>query len=127
MKTQYNTLIIGTGCAGFNAADKLFDLGVRDIAIISEGRCMGTSRNTGSDKQTYYKLSLCGKDGDSVREMAETLYSGGGVMGDLNLDILKEIIKRGYDKWVFVEHDTHLQDPLIDLKTSREYIRRAGI
>ena len=52
MKTQYNTLIIGTGCAGFNAADKLFDLGVRDIAIISEGRCMGTSRNTGSDKQT---------------------------------------------------------------------------
>lgn len=82
MKTQYNTLIIGTGCAGFNAADKLFDLGVRDIAIISEGRCMGTSRNTGSDKQTYYKLSLCGKDGDSVREMAETLYSGGGVMGE---------------------------------------------
>ena len=52
---------------------------------------------------------------------------GGGVMGDLNLDILKEIIKRGYDKWIFVEHDTHLQDPLIDLKISREFIRRAGI
>ena len=43
---------------------------------------MGTSRNTGSDKQTYYKLSLCGGDGDSVREMADTLYSGGGVMGE---------------------------------------------
>ncbi len=81
MKT-YNTLIIGTGCAGFNAADKLFDLGVRDIAIVTEGRFMGTSRNTGSDKQTYYKLSLCGSDGDSVREMADTLYSGGGVMGE---------------------------------------------
>ena len=78
----YNTLIIGTGCAGFNAADKLFDLGVRDIAIVTEGRFMGTSRNTGSDKQTYYKLSLCGSDGDSVREMAGTLYSGGGVMGE---------------------------------------------
>ncbi|MBQ9112564.1 MAG: FAD-binding protein [Clostridia bacterium] len=82
MKNKYNTLIIGTGCAGFNAADRLYDLGVRDIAIITEGRFMGTSRNTGSDKQTYYKLSLCGSDGDSVREMADTLYSGGGVMGE---------------------------------------------
>ena len=82
MKNRYHTLIIGTGCAGYNAADKLFDLGVRDIAIITEGRYMGTSRNTGSDKQTYYKLSLCGSDGDSVREMADTLYSGGGVMGE---------------------------------------------
>ena len=82
MKERYNTLIIGTGCAGYNAADRLWDLGVRDIAIITEGRFMGTSRNTGSDKQTYYKLSLCGGEGDSVREMADTLYSGGGVMGE---------------------------------------------
>ena len=59
MKTHYHTLIIGTGCAGYNAADRLYDLGVRDIAIITEGRTTGTSRNTGSDKQTYYKLSLC--------------------------------------------------------------------
>ncbi len=82
MRNRYHTLIIGTGCAGYNAADKLYDLGVRDIAIVTEGRFMGTSRNTGSDKQTYYKLSLCGSDGDSVREMADTLYSGGGVMGE---------------------------------------------
>ena len=82
MKNRYQTLIIGTGCAGLNAADRLYELGVRDIAIVTEGRCMGTSRNTGSDKQTYYKLSLCGSDGDSVREMAATLYSGGGVMGE---------------------------------------------
>ena len=79
---RYNTLIIGTGCAGFNAAYSLLRLGVKDIAIITEGRNMGTSRNTGSDKQTYYKLSLCGSDGDSVREMAGTLYEGGGVMGE---------------------------------------------
>lgn len=82
MKNCYHTLIIGTGCAGFSAADKLYDLGVCDIAIVTEGREMGTSRNTGSDKQTYYKLSLCGSEGDSVREMADTLYSGGGVMGE---------------------------------------------
>ena len=82
MKKQFHTVIIGTGCAGFNAADRLYDFGIRDIAIITEGRFMGTSRNTGSDKQTYYKLSLCGGDGDSVREMADTLYAGGGVMGE---------------------------------------------
>ncbi len=82
MKTNYHTLIIGTGCAGFNAADRLYDFGIKDIAIITEGRFMGTSRNTGSDKQTYYKLSLCGADADSVRELADTLYSGGGVMGE---------------------------------------------
>ena len=82
MKNTYNTIIIGSGCAGFNAADRLYSFGVRDIAIVTEGVNMGTSRNTGSDKQTYYKLSLCGSDGDSVREMADTLYSGGGVMGE---------------------------------------------
>jgi len=82
MKNRYHTIIIGTGCAGYNAADRLYDFGIRDIAIVSEGRLMGTSRNTGSDKQTYYKLSLCGSDGDSVREMANTLYAGGGVMGE---------------------------------------------
>ncbi len=82
MKKFYNTLVIGSGCAGYNAADRLYDFGVTDTAIITEGRMMGTSRNTGSDKQTYYKLSLCGGDGDSVRELANTLFSGGGVNGD---------------------------------------------
>ncbi|MBE6593625.1 MAG: FAD-binding protein [Ruminococcaceae bacterium] len=82
MKKYYDTLVIGTGCAGYGAAERLHAFGVRDVAIITEGRYMGTSRNTGSDKQTYYKLSLCGADGDSVREMADTLYSGGGVMGE---------------------------------------------
>jgi len=85
MKTTYHTLIIGSGCAGYHAAERLYDMGVRDIAILTEGRQMGTSRNTGSDKQTYYKLSLCGGDGDSVREMAQTLFAGGAVNGDTAL------------------------------------------
>ncbi|MCL2004032.1 MAG: FAD-binding protein [Oscillospiraceae bacterium] len=80
----YDTLVIGTGCSGYNAADWLYDLG-RDVAILTEGVQMGTSRNTGSDKQTYYKLSLASGEGDSVREMAETLFSGGGVHGDTAL------------------------------------------
>ena len=82
MKKRYNTIIIGSGCAGYNAAVRLYDLGIADICILTEGKNYGTSRNTGSDKQTYYKLSLCGAHADSVRKMAETLYAGGGVMGE---------------------------------------------
>lgn len=85
LKQSYHTLIIGTGCAGYHAAERLWLMGVRDIAILTEGVNCGTSRNTGSDKQTYYKLSLCGGEGDSVREMAQTLYDGGAVMGETAL------------------------------------------
>ena len=38
MKNRYHTLVIGTGCAGYNAADRLYGFGVRDIAIVTEGR-----------------------------------------------------------------------------------------
>lgn len=78
----HETLVIGTGCAGFNAADTLYDLGRTDVAIVTEGVNMGTSRNTGSDKQTYYKLSLASDGQDSVSEMAQTLHAGGSVNGD---------------------------------------------
>lgn len=80
-----NTVIVGTGAAGFNAADTLFSLGQKDIAIVTEGVNMGTSRNTGSDKQTYYKLTLSGNTPDSVEEMAKTLFNGGSMHGDIAL------------------------------------------
>lgn len=82
---SYNTIIIGSGCAAFNAADSLVDLGQKDIAIVTEGLNMGTSRNTGSDKQTYYKLSLASSTPDSVYDMAKVLYNGQSVHGDLAL------------------------------------------
>ena len=80
-----NTAVVGTGAAGYNAADRLWQYGQHDILIVTEGRTSGTSRNTGSDKQTYYKLTLSGGDPDSVREMAETLFSGQCVDGDIAL------------------------------------------
>lgn len=80
-----DTAIVGSGCAGFNAADWLYDLGRRDIVIITEGIKMGTSRNTGSDKQTYYKLSLASDGDDSVAQMAQTLFNGQGMHGDIAL------------------------------------------
>lgn len=79
----FNTIVIGTGAAGFNAADTLFALGQEDVAIVTEGMKMGTSRNTGSDKQTYYKLTLAGDGSDSVAEMAQTLFEGGSMHGDI--------------------------------------------
>ena len=36
----------------------------------------------------------------------------------------KLLKKRGYDKWVLVEHDTHLRDPLIDLKVSIDGLKK---
>ena len=77
-----HTLVVGSGAAGFNAALSLYEEGVRDIAIVCEGVNMGTSRNTGSDKQTYYKLGMCGTP-DSPRDMAQDIFDGGCVDGDI--------------------------------------------
>ena len=82
---NHQAIIIGTGASGYAAAIYLKKFGVKDVAIITEGRCFGTSRNAGSDKQTYYKLSLSGKDSDSVRLMGENLFNGGSVDGDTAL------------------------------------------
>ena len=86
MKTyNFDAVVIGSGCAGYNCVDWLYDLGMKNIALITEGKKAGTSRNTGSDKQTYYKLSLAGDEGDSILGMAETLFSGGAMDGDVAL------------------------------------------
>ena len=56
----YDAIVIGSGAAGLNAADVLYENGMTNIAIITEGLYTSTSINTGSDKQTYYKLSTTG-------------------------------------------------------------------
>ncbi len=83
--TKVHTLIIGSGAAGLNAAVQLHKKGITDILILTEGLNKGTSINTGSDKQTYYKLSMCGDDADAPRLMAENYFSGGSMHGDLAL------------------------------------------
>ena len=79
---QLDTVVVGSGAAGLQAALRLHGYG-QSVAIVTEGMKMGTSRNTGSDKQTYYKISLCGNTPDSPRKMAEDLFSGGCVDGDI--------------------------------------------
>ena len=80
-KNMYDCLVVGTGAAGYNAACELKRQG-KNVAIVTEGVLTGTSRNTGSDKQTYYKLTLCGGKEDSVSKMAENLFAGGSTDGD---------------------------------------------
>ena len=84
MKTyKYDVLVVGTGAAGYNAICRIKEGGSSlNAAVITEGILCGTSRNTGSDKQTYYKLGLSGDSPDSVRKMAENLFAGGSVDGD---------------------------------------------
>ena len=82
---DFDAVVIGTGCAGYNCADWLYDLGYKNIALMTERKNAGTSRNTGSDKQTYYKMSLSGDEGDSVLSMAKTLFDGGAMDGDVAL------------------------------------------
>ena len=80
-----HTLVLGSGAAGLNAAVQLKNNGIDDILIISEGLNMGTSINTGSDKQTYYKLGMYGSDSDSPESLAKSFFDGGSMHGDLAL------------------------------------------
>lgn len=80
-----NTVVVGTGSAGFCAAERLWELGQHDVVMVTDKVGAGASRNAGSDKQTYYKLTLSGADGDSVHEMAQTLFAGGAMDGDTAL------------------------------------------
>ena len=82
---QVETVVLGTGAAGYNAACLLRKGGAKDLVIVTESRKAGTSRNTGSDKQTYYKLSLAGDDLDSVFSLASDLFKGRAVDGDIAL------------------------------------------
>lgn len=74
--------VVGSGAAGLHAVLRLDQYGVRPVALITESIEGGTSRNAGSDKQTYYKLSLSGNTSDSPAQMAEDLFSGGCMDGD---------------------------------------------
>jgi succinate dehydrogenase/fumarate reductase flavoprotein subunit len=80
-----NTLIIGSGAAALKAALTLHERGQRDLVIVTEKWGGGASNNSGSDKQTYYKLSLSGAAPDSPLDMAKDLFNGGCMHGDIAL------------------------------------------
>lgn len=99
MKTMsyHRVVVIGAGCAGFAAANALYQRGVTDVVILCQSRLNSTSRNTGSDKQTYYKMSVSGQDGDSPQAMAQTLFDGGSMDGDIALAEAANSLKGFYN------------------------------
>ncbi|MCP4681095.1 MAG: FAD-binding protein, partial [Desulfobacterales bacterium] len=77
--------IVGSGTAALNAATHLDQFNIKDILIITQKMGAGTSANTGSDKQTYYRLNPSHPHGDSTLQMAEDLFSGHCMHGDIAL------------------------------------------
>ncbi|MFW9999682.1 MAG: FAD-binding protein [Candidatus Hodarchaeota archaeon] len=84
---EFNSIIIGSGAAGLNCALHLVMEGLlpEKVAIVTDNLGGGTSFNAGSDKQTYYKLSIYGDQADSPYEMAKDLCAGGAMHGDIAL------------------------------------------
>ncbi len=63
-------------------------------------------------------------DADAWQERG---YFCGLGQGDFRVDnetVFKNALRRGFDGWVFIEHDTHKRDPLLDLAESREILRK---
>ena len=90
---HYNTVVVGAGAAGMNAAKKLYECmdqkGVANpqdrIAVVTAGLPLGASRMSGSDKQTYYKMGTSPDVADSAESFAKSLTAGGCCHGDLAL------------------------------------------
>ncbi len=78
------TAVLGAGAAGWAAAWRLARQPDTDVVLVCDDINAGTSRNAGSDKQTYYRLGAVGAP-DSVEAMAADLFGGGGADGDIAL------------------------------------------
>ena len=77
--------VVGSGAAAWNGAHTARVEEDLPVYLVTEGVNMGTSRNTGSDKQTYYKQSTTALHADSPLEMARDYVSGGAMHGDIAL------------------------------------------
>jgi len=88
-----NTIVVGAGAAGMNAAVHLVrfrrDRGADDagaaVAVVTRGVGLGASRMSGSDKQTYYKMGTSPRTADTAVDFARTLTAGGACHGDTAL------------------------------------------
>ncbi|MBR5445285.1 MAG: FAD-binding protein [Clostridia bacterium] len=77
--------VVGSGAAAWNGAHTARMEKDIPVFLVTEGVYMGTSRNTGSDKQTYYKQSTTALHADSPLEMAQDFVAGGAMHGDIAL------------------------------------------
>lgn len=84
-KISCEVIVAGSGAASLNGALHCRRLGIEDVVIVTDRMGAGTSANTGSDKQTYYRLNPGGETKDSIREMAFDLFNGECMHGDIAL------------------------------------------
>jgi len=90
---RFNTVIVGAGAAGMNAAVHLYEFftqkGIKNaqdrIAVVTAGVALGASRMSGSDKQTYYKMGTSPDVPDSAEAFAKSITAAGCCHGDLAL------------------------------------------
>ena len=123
----FDCLVVGSGAAGYNAALHLHEKGVRNFAVITEDRLSGTSRNTGSDKQTYYKIACAGDQKDSPRAMAQTLFAGGSMDGDIALcEASHSLAEFFHLVSIGVDFPHNLYGEYIGYKTDHDPLQRAS-
>ena len=48
---------------------------------------------------------------------------GAGNNGFSNAPVIEALLEVGWDGWIHIEHDKHLRDPLVDLKTSIDFVK----
>ncbi len=77
--------VVGSGAAALNGAIHLKKSGVKNVTIVTQKSGGGTSANAGSDKQTYYRVNPTGLVSDSAMEMAQDLFNGNCMHGDIAL------------------------------------------
>ena len=90
---RYHTVIVGAGAAGMNCAVHLCEFLGRQgvarpgdcVAVVTAGVGLGASRQSGSDKQTYYKMGTSPDVADSAESFAASLTAAGCVHEDLAL------------------------------------------
>jgi sugar phosphate isomerase/epimerase len=67
--------------------------------------------------------------GDREDEREETIKKfqfcelGAGNNGFSNAPVIEALLEVGWDGWIHIEHDKHERDPLVDLKTSIEFVK----
>ena len=91
--THANTVIVGAGAAGMNAAVKLLEFrraageenAQDELLVVTGGLALGASRMSGSDKQTYYKMGASPSVPDTAGDFAATLTAFGCCHGDTAL------------------------------------------
>lgn len=66
------------------------------------------------------------EQGDAWHQKGRFCGLGKGNIGMDNIAVMKALKKTGWDGWVFIEHDTHLQDSFKDLALSRNYLKENG-